>query len=123
MQLILPYFRSLFIWLPRLIEKLLNAGDMVFRLTNQIQARFDDFERSGLLERFPPVLAFQSVADATVSTSALVRGLFDRLPAGEHEITWTGRDDAGRRLSAGVYLSRVPTDRGGGASGKVVLIR
>jgi pimeloyl-ACP methyl ester carboxylesterase len=63
-----------------------NAGDMVFRLTNQIQARFDELEGSGLLERFPPVLAFQSVADATVSTSALVRGLFDRLPAGEHEL-------------------------------------
>jgi len=57
-----------------------NAGDMVFRLTREIQARFDALEGGEILDRFPPVLAFQSLADATVSTPDLVRGLFDRLP-------------------------------------------
>jgi hypothetical protein len=41
---------------------------------------------SGDLHRFPPTLAFQSAADATVSAPALVTGLFDRLPQGGHEL-------------------------------------
>jgi alpha-beta hydrolase superfamily lysophospholipase len=63
-----------------------NAGDMVYRLTGEIQSRLDALEGTGSLDRFPPVLAFQSVVDATVSVPALVRGLFDRLPAGGHEL-------------------------------------
>lgn len=63
-----------------------NAGDMVYRLTSEIQSRLDDLDGTGSLDRFPPVLAFQSVVDATVSAPALVRGLFDRLPAGGHEL-------------------------------------
>jgi alpha-beta hydrolase superfamily lysophospholipase len=63
-----------------------NAGDMVYRLTSEIQHRFDALEDTGVLDRFPPVLAFQSVVDATVSAPALVQGLFDRLPAGGHEL-------------------------------------
>ncbi len=61
-----------------------NAGDMTYQLTSEIQARFDSLEGTRLLERFPRVLAFQSVVDATVSAPALVQGLFDRLPAGGH---------------------------------------
>lgn len=63
-----------------------NAGDMTYRLTGEIQDRFDALAGSGALERFPQVLAFQSVVDATVSAPGLVRGLFDRLPAGGHEL-------------------------------------
>jgi alpha-beta hydrolase superfamily lysophospholipase len=63
-----------------------NAGDMVFRLTREIQGRFNDLEGGVALERFPPVLAFQSIVDATVSTQDLVRGLFERLPEGGHEL-------------------------------------
>jgi alpha-beta hydrolase superfamily lysophospholipase len=62
-----------------------NAGDQVYRLTAEIQsllgARSDEE-----LRRFPPVLAFQSVVDATVSTPALVKGLFSRLPENDHEL-------------------------------------
>jgi hypothetical protein len=39
-----------------------------------------------VLKRFPPVLAFQSAVDATVSVNAVVEGLFKRLPAGGHEL-------------------------------------
>ena len=41
---------------------------------------------TGKLQGFPPLLAFSSVVDATVSTPALVEGLFERLPAGNHEL-------------------------------------
>ena len=38
------------------------------------------------LAGFPPVLAFQSAVDATVSTSAVISTLFQRLPEGGHEL-------------------------------------
>jgi len=63
-----------------------NAGDVVYRLTTQIKARIDAATAAGSLTRLPPILAFSSVVDATVSTSALVRGLFGRLPQGGHEL-------------------------------------
>ncbi len=63
-----------------------NAGDQVYRLTSEIQELLGDLGEAGKLGSFPPVLAFQSVVDATVSTSALVEGLFERLPPGEHEL-------------------------------------
>jgi len=63
-----------------------NAGDQVYRLTREIRAHFDDLEVTGKLRKFPPALAFQSAVDATVSTPALVEGLFNRLPKGGHEL-------------------------------------
>jgi alpha-beta hydrolase superfamily lysophospholipase len=63
-----------------------NAGDQAYRLTLEIQKRLDVLSPSGDLERFPPVLAFQSAVDATVSTRALVAGLFAKLPPGGHEL-------------------------------------
>ncbi len=44
------------------------------------------------------------------------------MPAGRHEVSWHGRDDAGRNVSAGVYLFRLHTpdeER----SGKLVLLK
>jgi pimeloyl-ACP methyl ester carboxylesterase len=58
-----------------------NAGDVVYRLTQEIQRRIDTLQQRRGLEEFPLVLAFSSVVDATVSIPALVRGLFSRLPA------------------------------------------
>jgi len=63
-----------------------NAGDQVHRLTGRIQQQLRAAEAAGVLGDMPPVLALQSVVDATVSTPALVGGLFDRLPEGEHEL-------------------------------------
>jgi alpha-beta hydrolase superfamily lysophospholipase len=63
-----------------------NAGDVVYRLTHQIQKRLDKLRGAEQLKRFPPLLAFSSVVDATVSTPALINGLFERLPAGDHEL-------------------------------------
>jgi alpha-beta hydrolase superfamily lysophospholipase len=64
----------------------LNAGKQAYRLTQEIQSRITRLGPTGSLERFPPLLAFQSVVDATVTAPALVQGLFERLPPGRHEL-------------------------------------
>jgi hypothetical protein len=63
-----------------------NAGDQAYRLTRHIHSRLKALEGTPVLKRFPPVLAFQSAVDATVSTKAVVDGLLNRLPAGGHEL-------------------------------------
>ena len=61
-----------------------NAGDQVYRLTSEIQNLLAK-DKDRLLQ-LPPILAFQSVVDATVSTAVLITGLFEKLPAGGHEL-------------------------------------
>ncbi len=63
-----------------------NAGDVVYRLTAEIQRLLTEHEGEGRLRELPPMLAFSSAVDATVSTPALVSGLFARLPAAGHEL-------------------------------------
>ncbi len=63
-----------------------NAGDQVYRLTVEIGKHLDRLESTGKLDDFPPLLAFQSAVDATVSTPALIAGLFSRLPGDQHEL-------------------------------------
>jgi len=63
-----------------------NAGDQVYRLTSHIRSKIEKLGAAGDAQNFPSVLAFQSVADATVSTQAVVDGLFARLPVGGHEL-------------------------------------
>lgn len=64
----------------------LNAGRQAHRLTSAIRDRVRKLAGTGDLERMPPILAFQSVVDATVSAPALVSDLFDPLPRGGHEL-------------------------------------
>jgi len=63
-----------------------NAGYQVYRLTTKIQARLKAAGSAGKLRRFPKVLAFQSMVDATVSTPAVIKGMFAQLPTGGHEL-------------------------------------
>ena len=63
-----------------------NAGDQVHRLTSRIRDDINALSATGELADLPPILAFQSVADATVSVSAVVETLFSRLPQGGHEL-------------------------------------
>lgn len=63
-----------------------NAGDLSYRLTSQIQQEISRLDESGKLNAMPPILAFSSVIDATVQVSALVSNLFNRLPANGHEL-------------------------------------
>jgi len=53
----------------------------------------------------------------------VVRTLVDgNLPAGTHDVTWDGRDAAGRTVAAGVYWSRVESD-GASVTRKLTVIR
>lgn len=64
----------------------LNAGKQAYLITCAIQKRMTRIAATGGLDRFPPTLAFQSAVDATIRAPAIVSGLFDRLPAGGHEL-------------------------------------
>ena len=63
-----------------------NAGDQAYRITKAIDKRLGQMAAKGKLGEFPPVIAFQSAIDATVSAADLVSRLFDRLPAQGHEL-------------------------------------
>lgn len=82
----------------------LNAGDQVYRLTVAVQSALDRAP-PGSLQRLPPILAFQSVVDATVSSPALLRGLFARLPAAGHEVVLF---DINRRKELADWLAQDP---------------
>jgi len=59
----------------------LNAGKQAYRITVEIQRQLTAAAKAGSLDRMPPILAFQSVVDSTVTAPALVHNLFERLPA------------------------------------------
>ncbi len=63
-----------------------NAGDVVYQLTQEIRQRLTALTMAAEPADFPPILAFASIVDATVSTPALVDGLFAQLPRGGHEL-------------------------------------
>ena len=81
-----------------------NAANQSYRVSSLLRAALDDAASSGAIERLPPILAFQSVVDATVSTSAVV-DLFDRLRGNGHELVIF---DINRRAGLEPYLR--PTD-------------
>ena len=58
----------------------LNAGKQAWLITEEIQMQISTLAGTGKLGRMPPILAFQSVVDATVTAPALVDNLFERLP-------------------------------------------
>lgn len=82
-----------------------NAGDLAHRITRHLQQRLGALETSGGLEALPPILAFQSGVDATVTASALVQNLFDRLPAAGHELVLF---DINRRAGMSTVLRQDP---------------
>ena len=63
-----------------------NAGRQSWRLSSAVQAQVARLAAAGRLADLPPVLTFQSVTDATVSTPAVISGLYDRLPANGSEL-------------------------------------
>ena len=57
------------------------------------------------------------------ATGQRVRTLVSRImSAGTHEVVWDGRDDSGRPVSSGVYLSRLATGKSI-AVGRMALVR
>jgi len=64
-----------------------NAGDLAHRITTHIQQQLTTLQDTqGKLDGMPPILAFQSSVDATVTPQALVANLFERLPPANHEL-------------------------------------
>ncbi|MBJ3779915.1 alpha/beta hydrolase [Enterobacter asburiae] len=63
-----------------------NAARQSWLLTKALQEQIGRAVRENRLANLPPVLAFQSVMDSTVSTRAVVTGLFDQLPANGSEL-------------------------------------
>jgi alpha-beta hydrolase superfamily lysophospholipase len=59
----------------------LNAGNQAYLITQEIQQQITRQAKAGALKNMPPILAFQSVVDSTVTAPALVHNLFNRLPA------------------------------------------
>ena len=58
-----------------------NAGYQSHLLTGELDRQIARAQQQNVLDRFPPVLTFQSIVDSTVVTGAVVDGLYDRLPS------------------------------------------
>jgi alpha-beta hydrolase superfamily lysophospholipase len=63
-----------------------NGARQSFRLTNALEAQIQHLARASRLGGLPPVITFQSVIDFTVSTQAILTGLYAYLPDNGSEI-------------------------------------
>ncbi len=63
-----------------------NGGRQAHLLTRAVQDQLSARSRRGGLAEMPPVIAFQSVVDSTVSTRAVISALFAHLPANGGEL-------------------------------------
>ncbi|MGM4895221.1 alpha/beta hydrolase [Tardiphaga sp. 839_C3_N1_4] len=63
-----------------------NGARQSHLLTRALQGRLARYANEGKLDRFPPILTFQSLMDFTVSTRAIVSDLYAHLPANGSEL-------------------------------------
>lgn len=63
-----------------------NGARQSYRLTDSLRAQISLLQRNGRMTALPPILTFQSVMDFTVSTQAVLSGLYDHLPANGSEL-------------------------------------
>jgi alpha-beta hydrolase superfamily lysophospholipase len=63
-----------------------NAADQIYAGTRLIEKRIAELGKNAAVAGMPRILAFQSVADDTVSTPAVIHALFGRLAPGGHEL-------------------------------------
>ena len=63
-----------------------NAGFQTSSITRAVQADLNRAASDGRIAKLPPILTFQSIVDATVSTPAVVNLLYDRLPQNGSEL-------------------------------------
>ncbi|WP_431276833.1 alpha/beta hydrolase [Variovorax ureilyticus] len=63
-----------------------NGARQSSLLTRDLRAHIAREESAGKLAKLPPILTFQSLIDFTVSTRAIVTGLYSRLPANGSEL-------------------------------------
>lgn len=62
------------------------AGEQIYGLTSELETRLSQRSAAGPLAGFPPVLAFQSVVDATIPARSVVDRLLNRLPSNGSEL-------------------------------------
>lgn len=63
-----------------------NGGNQSYRMSSFVRAEILAAAQNGTIEKLPPILAFQSIVDSTVSTAAVVFDLFDHLGGKGHEL-------------------------------------
>ncbi|MBO9514273.1 MAG: alpha/beta hydrolase [Variovorax sp.] len=63
-----------------------NGARQSSLLTRELRSHIAREESAGNLTKLPPILTFQSLVDFTVSTRAIVTGLYSRLPANGSEL-------------------------------------
>jgi esterase/lipase len=63
-----------------------HAGDQVYQLARDVDARLERLMKGGVVRGFPRTLAFQSVIDATVRANAVHSVLMRRLAPGGHAL-------------------------------------
>jgi alpha-beta hydrolase superfamily lysophospholipase len=116
-----------------------NAGEQIYRLTSDIAARLQRLDMGQGVPGFPPILAFQSVVDATIPADGVVRNLLVRLAPNQHELVLFDinrqaestaffatdpHDDVERLLSAVLpFALRVVTNRGADSSALMERLR
>jgi hypothetical protein len=64
----------------------INAAVQSYLLTEEIKGDLVKLHARGALGGVPPILAFQSAVDATVSSQAVIDSLFRKLPDAGHEL-------------------------------------
>ncbi len=82
-----------------------NAGDLMYRLTLEIDRKITALNASGGTENFPRSLALMSLVDATVSTHAVVTHLFDKLENNGNELVLF---DINRHEAFTLFLKKDP---------------
>jgi pimeloyl-ACP methyl ester carboxylesterase len=86
-----------------------NAAVQIHAVTQLIEKRFAELGKAGPVAGLPTILAFQSVADDTVSTPAVIDALFRRLAQEKHELVLF---DINRRAdTTSLYLPGAPEVR------------
>lgn len=80
-------------------------ANLAHRMTAHIQKQLTVLGQEEALGAMPPILAFQSSVDATVTASSLVANLFDRVPPANHELVLF---DINRRIKIGILLQKDP---------------
>lgn len=63
-----------------------NAGAQIWKLTRRIDDQLSSLARNGGATGLPRILAFQTAADATVSTRAVIQAFYGRLPNEGHRL-------------------------------------
>jgi alpha-beta hydrolase superfamily lysophospholipase len=63
-----------------------NAAEQMYRVTQRIREHIDALYKPGGIAGMPPILAFQSAADATVSAPAVVNAFFAKLAPEGHAL-------------------------------------